>query len=465
MAIGRLGKMLGVWAVLAAAFLVVSASAESKARIVRLSEVQGTVQIDRATGDGFDKAFINLPVVEGSKLKTGKDGRAEVEFEDGSALRLAPGSEVGFVHLALGDDGQKLSTVQLVSGTVYANLHPKNAHDKEKTGDQFQLNFARESVTVSEAAHFRVELADATATLAVFKGKLSATTPSGQFDLAEKHSATIDLANNELAKDNAANDPAKKDTFTIAKNYEAEPSDAWDRQQTDYHDRYASAGGSGMNSPYGYGVSDLNYYGNFMTVPGYGNVWQPYFIGANWSPFQDGGWAFYPGAGYMWVSGYPWGWMPYRYGNWAFVPGFGWVWQPGYWNSWYAIPQVVNPPVRTKVPTAPASGHKTVMVGLGLAANPAAGAPRRLTINPDSAGFGVPRGSVNHLDRLSKTMVRTSRPVVTATVRPVPAAAPASGFGGSSGPGSSGPLTGGTSTGMTGATHRSAAPPPPTRPH
>ena len=467
MSIARLGKMLAMWAVLAAAFLVVSASAESKARIVRLSEVQGTVQIDRATGDGFDKAFINLPVIEGSKLKTGKDGRAEVEFEDGSALRLAPDSEVDFTRLALGDDGQKLSTVKLVSGTLYTNLHPKKSADKSA---QFLLNFARESVTVSESAHFRVELADATATLAVFKGKLSATTPSGQFELAEKHTATIDLAKDDLAKDAAGGDPAKKDTFAIAKNYEAEPSDAWDRQQTEYHDRYASAGGSSINSPYGYGMSDLNYYGSFMTVPGYGNVWQPYFIGANWSPFQDGGWAFYPGAGYMWVSGYPWGWMPYNYGNWAFVPGFGWVWQPGYWNpwygnSWYGIPQVVNPPVRTKVPTPPVRGHQTQMVGLGLAANPAPGAPRRLTINPDSAGFGVPRGSVSHLDRLAKTVDRTSRPVVVATAPPVSTAAPATGYSTSSGSGS-GTTRGGTSTGMTpmGAPHRSGAPPP-SRPH
>src|SRR5216684_4296803 len=427
MSIARLGKMLGMWAVLAAAFLVVSASAESKARIVRLSEVQGTVQIDRATGDGFDKAFINLPVIEGSRLKTGKDGRAEVEFEDGSALRLAPDSEVDFTRLALGDDGQKLSTVQLASGTLYANLHPKKS---AKKSDEFLLNFARESVTVSESAHFRVELADATATLAVFKGKLSATTPSGQFELAEKHTATIDLA-----KDGADGDPARKDTFEIAKNYEAEPSDAWDRQQTDYHDRYATAGGSSINSPYGYGMSDLNYYGSFMSLPGYGNVWQPYFIGANWSPFQDGGWAFYPGAGYMWVSGYPWGWMPYNYGNWAFVPGFGWVWQPGYWNPWYGVPQVVNPPVRTKVPTPPVRGHQTQMVGLGLAANPAPGAPRRLTINPGSAGFGVPRGSVSHLDRLAKTMDRTSRPVVVATAPPVSSTASTTGFGTSSGSG------------------------------
>jgi hypothetical protein len=449
MTIARLGKMLAMWAVLAAAFLVVSASAESKARIVRLSEVQGKVQIDRVAGNGFDKAFINLPVIEGSRVKTGKDGRAEVEFEDGSALRLAPDSEVGFIRLALGDDGQKLSTVRLVSGTVYADFHSKKAG--QKTGDQFQLNFARESVTLAEAAHFRVELADATATLAVFKGKLSATGPSGQFEVAEKHRATIDLTND---------DSAKKDTFVIAKNYEADPSDAWDRQQTTYHDRYASAAGSSILSPYGYGMSDLNYYGNFMTVPGYGNVWQPYFIGANWSPFQDGGWAFYPGAGYMWVSGYPWGWMPYNYGNWAFAPGFGFVWQPGNWNSWNALPLMVNAPVGMKVPTPPASGYQTVMVGNGLTANPAMGASRRLTINPGSASFGVPRGSVRHLDRLAKTMDRTSRPVVVSTASPASTTASTTGFGTSSVP-----MRGGTSTRTTSTAspHTSTAPPP--RPH
>jgi hypothetical protein len=445
--------MLATWAVLAAAFLVVSASAESKARIVRLSEVQGAVQIDRAAGGGFDKAFLNLPVIEGTRVKTGKNGRAEVEFEDGSALRLAPDSEVDFTRLALGDDGQKLSTVQLVSGIVYADLHPKNAREKS---DRFLLNFARESVTVSEAAHFRLELADATATLAVFKGKLNATTPSGQFDLAGKHSATINLASNELTNDA----PAKKDTFVIARNYDDAPSDDWDRQQTDYHDRYATAGGSAISSPYGYGMSDLNYYGNFMTVPGYGNVWQPYFIGANWSPFQDGGWAFYPSFGYMFVSGYPWGWMPYNYGNWAFAPGFGWIWQPGNWNSWNALPLVVNAPVGTKVPVPPASGHQTVMVGRGLAANPAVGASHRVTINPSSASFGVPRGSVRRLDRLSKTMERTSRPVVVAIAPPVPAMAPATAFAPSSSS-----IRGGTfaGTATTASPHTSTA--SPTHPH
>ena len=460
MSIARYGKMLAALAILATAVLTVPAGAESKARIVRLSEVQGTVQIDRAAGDGFEKAFLNLPVIEGSKLKTGKDGRAEVEFEDGSALRLAPDSEVDFTHLALGNDGQKLSEVQLISGTVYANLHPKKGDEKteEKSGDQFRLNFSQESVTVSQTAHFRVGLGDAEATVAVFKGKVSATSPAGQVEVAEKHSATIALSKDDAAKGALDGDSAKENSFTIAKNYEERPSDAWDQQQTDYHDRYAtSSGPTNINSPYGYGMSDLNYYGNFMSLPGYGNVWQPYFIGANWDPFMDGAWAFYPGAGYMWVSGYPWGWMPYNYGNWAFVPGYGWVWQPGYFNYYGGIPRVLNPPVRTKVPTPPTRGHQTVLVGRGLTANPA-GAPRHLTISPGSAGIGVPRGSIRNLDHVAKTMTHTSRPVTVATIPPPSTSSNAS-WGGSSPS-----MRGGTSMGTVpvASPHRSATP---SRPH
>src|SRR6266436_5865916 len=130
MKISGFGKTLAAVTVLTGALLVSSASAGSKARIVRLSDVQGSVQMDRGTGDGLDKTFLNMPVIEGSRLKTGDDGRAEVEFEDGSALRIVPNSEVDFTRLSLGDDGQKLSTVQLASGMAYVNY-------RGKKGDEF----------------------------------------------------------------------------------------------------------------------------------------------------------------------------------------------------------------------------------------------------------------------------------------------------------------------------------------
>ena len=78
--------------------LIVAASvpafADSHVRIVRLSSVEGNVQIDRA-GQGMERAILNTPIVEGTRLVTGKDGLAELEFENQTALRLTDDSEVG----------------------------------------------------------------------------------------------------------------------------------------------------------------------------------------------------------------------------------------------------------------------------------------------------------------------------------------------------------------------------------
>ena len=54
-------------------------------------------------------------------------------------------------------------------------------------------------------------------------------------------------------------------------------------------------------------------------MPGYGMMWQPYLVGAGWDPFMNGAWMWYPGAGYAWISSYPWGWTPYRYGSWTYI--------------------------------------------------------------------------------------------------------------------------------------------------
>ena len=77
---------------LTVACLTVSAVADSQVRVVRLSEVQGDVKVDRNLGQGYEKAFLNLPITQGVKLQTKNDGRAEVEFEDGSVVRLTPNS-------------------------------------------------------------------------------------------------------------------------------------------------------------------------------------------------------------------------------------------------------------------------------------------------------------------------------------------------------------------------------------
>ena len=104
-----------------AVFVVIaslSAMADSHVRIVRLSYIEGGVQISRGTGGAYEKAIVNLPITEGAKIKTA-DGRAEVEFEDGSTLRIVADSTVEFSQLSLRDSGAKVSEVKITSGTAY----------------------------------------------------------------------------------------------------------------------------------------------------------------------------------------------------------------------------------------------------------------------------------------------------------------------------------------------------------
>src|SRR5271168_3086459 len=145
--LSRLGFVVVLLAVMVCALLALPAVADSQARIVRLSDVQGSVQIDKNTGLGFENAFLNLPVMQGAQLRTRGNGRVEIEFEDGSTMRLGPDTAVEFSTLGLTDAGQKVSEVNLSEGLAYVNW---------LGSDGFTLNFSREKVALNHPAHFRL---------------------------------------------------------------------------------------------------------------------------------------------------------------------------------------------------------------------------------------------------------------------------------------------------------------------
>jgi uncharacterized protein DUF6600/FecR-like protein len=378
------GKALSRLLVSALFFALVSLPAwsDSQVRIVRLSYVDGGVQIDRGTGH-FEAAIVNLPITQGMKLQTRDDGRAEVEFEDGSTLRLAPDTAVRFSQLSLRDSGDKISAVQITEGTAYADV----AGTK---GNQLTVEFGHEKLTLTSAVRVRVGVDDTGASVAVLKGDVQIDTNSGTVEAKKGQTANFDFTNNEK--------------FTLAKNVQEYPYDSWDKQQDQFRQVYAAKNASNSYSPYAYGTADLAYYGNFFNAPGYGMLWQPYFVGTGWDPFMDGFWSFSPGWGFGWVSAYPWGWLPYHYGSWMFVPGYGWAWQPGgAWMPWYSQPMILNPPRGFTPPRAPASGTSTVAVNRGPVSVTKAGfLGSKLVIRNNSAGLGVPRGGIENLPKLSQ---------------------------------------------------------------
>ena len=74
--------------------------------------------------------------------------------------------------------------------------------------------------------------------------------------------------------------------------------------------------------------SQLDEYGQWMSVPELGTVWRPYAT-PQWQPYSDGHWV-WTANGWMWDSYEPYGWVVYHYGYWDNDPQYGWIWRPSY---------------------------------------------------------------------------------------------------------------------------------------
>ncbi len=79
-------------------------------------------------------------------------------------------------------------------------------------------------------------------------------------------------------------------------------------------------------------------YGEWIEVEGHGLCWRPVDVGADWTPYADGYWAF-TDAGWTWVGYEEFAGIVYHYGRWLQVEDEGWCWKPDYewgpgWVSW-----------------------------------------------------------------------------------------------------------------------------------
>ena len=333
----------------------VAALADSHVRIVRLSSVEGQVQMDRATGQGNERAILNTPITEGTKLATGNDGLAEVEFENQSALRLTENSEIKFTQMLMNDAGNKINRMTIDRGLVYVDTASKG-------DDLYLLNIGNQTIQVGRDTLVRISADQDQINLAVLKGEAQLDGGTQPVIIRKKETLT---ASTKTVSD-----------YTVAKGIDQDRFDKWNEEREDYSREYADNQGYGGPS-HAYGLQDLNYYGDFFYASGYGYVWQPYgFASAltGWDPYSNGAWMFYPGMGYAWASAYPWGWLPYHYGSWAYINNTGWAWVPGKYvrqwanNSFQAVPVIAKAPKGYAVPTTPVvsasvKSAPTVLVG------------------------------------------------------------------------------------------------------
>lgn len=275
----------------------------------RLSSVDGQVQIFQGNQVIADQALANTPLFEGMQVATAEDGRAEIQFEDGSVARISPNSVL--LLTAIGGQGGAAGTeIALVGGLGYFELQNASVHVK----------FGDCEVTGSGFTVLRVDLDNPPGELAVF---------SGNARVERGNSLTLDLHGGE----SVALSGADASHYTLAESIEPNSWDAWnsDRDQALTSDAAAKTGAANSlvneDNP---AWNDLDANGTWYSVPSQGMIWSPYAASnGGWDPYGCGHWMWTPRFGYIWVSCETWGFMPYQCGAWNFYDSFGWGWAPG----------------------------------------------------------------------------------------------------------------------------------------
>jgi hypothetical protein len=289
----------------------------SRARAIRLSYVEGNVTIQRPDAKDWAQAPMNTPLQQGFKISTGEASFAEMQFENGGAIRLGEQCLMDLTELGIGPNGAVINRVNLHQG--YGTFHPLPS----RQGESFEVETPLGTLTAQGGTEFRVDLDQGMERVEVFQGSVLEESSMG--------SMTVQRDSVLVMQPGAAHPLFVSQGFT---------QDDWDQWVADReaHAQMASAGASpgdysddADGNPYGWG--DLAQSGVWAEVDGIGPGWSPYTY-PGWTPYSNGQWCWYPVWGYTWIGTEPWGWLPYHFGGWDYIPGRGWVWFPGSFRTW-----------------------------------------------------------------------------------------------------------------------------------
>jgi hypothetical protein len=153
----------------------------SHARIVRISYLEGSVQLNG------ERANMNSPVREGEVLRTQTDGLAEVQFEDGATIRMASETEITFAQLARLTSGEAITRVDLDDGEAEFLIPASSAR-------QFAVNVRSKNLSFMEPGRYRILSTNASPLeIAVWKGEVTVRDRESGKEVAVKKNETFTL--------------------------------------------------------------------------------------------------------------------------------------------------------------------------------------------------------------------------------------------------------------------------------
>ncbi len=290
------------------------------AKVVRIKAVEGEAFVQRSYEEGFEEATVNLPLFENDSAGT-TDGRLEIYLGRMNYVRLDNDTRVQLLRVPeLRRTDLKL---RIERGGVYlevANLDNERAVEVQ-TPDC--------GVFVLDAGSYRINVLE--------KGRTEILVVEGLAEVSGTHASRNVRENQKMVV--SAGVVTERPYYFYAS--DRDDFDGWneERNREMGHSRYSSA--RYLEQGYEDYEYELTRNGRWSYMNDFGcNVWIPYHLGSDWSPYWNGRWVWNPFYGYVWTSFDSWGWFTHHYGRWHWDHGYGWCWMPGYrwspaWVHWF----------------------------------------------------------------------------------------------------------------------------------
>jgi hypothetical protein len=283
-------------------------------RMARFSAIKGDVSWRGDDTMDWAKVSVNLPMRQGAEVWVRDGGRADIQFDDGSELRLGNGA-LATLKVLYSDTQGEFTEITLKDGL--GTLFVRHDHSV------YQIDTPLVSVKANGPAQIRAGI-DSGVELAVQQGRATVEGEQGKTTL--ESGGYLYLADAHSAYNVQA----------------APPEDSWDLWNDELDGQIAQGTETSRRLPSNIGLvaGNLDEYGTWHDDPKYGSVWAPRVSTPDWRPYSDGDWTWVEPYGWTWVSNEPWGWAPYHYGTWIDEP-YGWAWCPGPVNQYWS-PGVVD---------------------------------------------------------------------------------------------------------------------------
>jgi Family of unknown function (DUF6600)/FecR protein len=308
------------------------ASAEALPNAARIQRVDGDVALNNSGADmnssdvNWVAASANQPFSVGDRIYTRDNSHASVAFTGRNFARLNPNTSLDALsladrrtQLALRDGSAMFDVGYLAPGELFEVATPYGAVDLQQPG-LYNVGIDNGSVLVSVLSGL---------------AQVVGLSGSGQIGKGE----VLRLLGQTAADVVLSRVDGRQAGYLIDDYYGYQYPQYYDGRYRDYNvylndpyyfDPYRRTNSYRYVNSYIPGLYDLDYYGNWQNLNGYGYAWSPR-VDSYWAPYQQGYWMTDYPYGPTWVSSEPWGYAPYHYGRWANVN-----------NQWYWIPDSVN---------------------------------------------------------------------------------------------------------------------------